>query len=524
MSTLARNIVVFVAMLTAMAANAALDAYNRKLVDSLVIAIASFDERVASREAEIAAMRAARLKLPPGKARVRMGEEIAQQYIVQNIDSAVVYLSLALNDANATDDPHDVTGVEMRLFSIMPLFHVTKEALEGFYNIDYETLPEELKKRYWSRAAEIYHLIHLTYPAGFYKTKYRRLTMEAIDSLITYYPPDSPVAHYLSGQELLLGGDKNLAVANFMEALPRLKAYPELSDYAMRTILAYYKDKPEYRQTYMTYLLQRVLKDLSRGLIRPASVASLGEALIEEGYDALGRKCIAKAMETPDHSYAAVTSGFDRSEYAHFITDPANRMMRRRYVLISVAVLLFGACGWYIGRQKKTIGLLRNEIAEAEQSHVRSEHDAARTNQSLVMLAFLALEQLKDYNVHVVRKLKAGQVKDLYDDVEAGKYLQRQTEKYFEVFDSTFLGCFPGFVDELNKLLLPDKTLALLPGDRLSPELRLAAFMRLGVNDSNKLANALSLSLNTIYTYRNRLRGRALKRDSFEEDLMKIMP
>ena len=85
------------------------------------------------------------------------------------------------------------------------------------------------------------------------------------------------------------------------------------------------------------------------------------------------------------------------------------------------------------------------------------------------------------------------------------------------------LANFPNFLVGLNRLLQPDKQLSLLPGDRLSPELRIAAFMRLGVTDSARLSQALGLSLNTIYTYRNRLKGRALDRDKFEENVAKVV-
>jgi DNA-binding CsgD family transcriptional regulator len=44
----------------------------------------------------------------------------------------------------------------------------------------------------------------------------------------------------------------------------------------------------------------------------------------------------------------------------------------------------------------------------------------------------------------------------------------------------------------------------------------------LGVEDSPKIAQALNYSVNTIYSYRNRLRNRAINRDTFDEDIMNI--
>ena len=46
--------------------------------------------------------------------------------------------------------------------------------------------------------------------------------------------------------------------------------------------------------------------------------------------------------------------------------------------------------------------------------------------------------------------------------------------------------------------------------------------MRLGIEDSSRIAQVLNYSLNTIYAYRNRLKARALNRERFEEDVMKI--
>ena len=57
---------------------------------------------------------------------------------------------------------------------------------------------------------------------------------------------------------------------------------------------------------------------------------------------------------------------------------------------------------------------------------------------------------------------------------------------------------------------------------KLNTELRILAFLRLGIDDSEQIAQFLGLSLNTIYTYRNRLKSRAINRNTFDADVMKI--
>ena len=46
--------------------------------------------------------------------------------------------------------------------------------------------------------------------------------------------------------------------------------------------------------------------------------------------------------------------------------------------------------------------------------------------------------------------------------------------------------------------------------------------MRLGIEDSSRIAQVLNYSLNTIYAYRNRMKARAVDRETFEKDIMNI--
>jgi len=46
--------------------------------------------------------------------------------------------------------------------------------------------------------------------------------------------------------------------------------------------------------------------------------------------------------------------------------------------------------------------------------------------------------------------------------------------------------------------------------------------MRLGVEDTSRIAQMLNYSVYTIYTYRNKFKGRAINRDTFDADVMAI--
>lgn len=435
----------------------------------------------------------------------------------------MMYLQMAKADAHLLGDAYTEGRIDMQIFALMPIFGMAKEGIDSFESISYDALPSGLRRDYWRCAAELYNSTQSSYPEGAVKERYRAKTHRAIDSLRTYYPRSSELNHYLLGVSHLLSGDNTIAVANFLEAMPRLGGHPELADFAMKAVSEYYGGRPEYSNVYLSYVLRRATASLKRGVVRPELLAETGRSLAEIGEDDLARRCIQLALETSDNSYMGPYSSFDRAAYVHYLYDnvATQRQLHIAYAIFATLTVLIFVLLYFRLRSKLRVSAEKLERERARLAKVR--YESKITNQSVITLAFVALEALKEYNLHVARKLKAGQIKDLVSEVDSGKYIQKQNDKYFETFDTTFLANFPNFLSGLNELLLPDRRLSLLPGDRLSPELRIAAFMRLGVTDSARLSQALGLSLNTIYTYRNRLKGRAVNRDLFEENLSKII-
>lgn len=140
----------------------------------------------------------------------------------------------------------------------------------------------------------------------------------------------------------------------------------------------------------------------------------------------------------------------------------------------------------------------------------------------ILTLCGVYLTALESFNTLAGRKIKAGQQQELLNMIESGRILRDQLQNFYDVFDSAFLMVYPDFVDQVNELLLPDKQIVLKEGEHMSPELRILAFMRLGVDNSTQISKFLGLSLNTIYTYRNKIKTRALDRDTFEDEVKRI--
>ena len=93
---------------------------------------------------------------------------------------------------------------------------------------------------------------------------------------------------------------------------------------------------------------------------------------------------------------------------------------------------------------------------------------------------------------------------------------------FYENFDNAFLNIYPNFVDEVNKLLQEDGKIEVKQGKRLTTEARVLALIRIGITDNQSIANILRASLTTIYTYRSKLKARALSKDDFEAQVKAI--
>lgn len=95
-------------------------------------------------------------------------------------------------------------------------------------------------------------------------------------------------------------------------------------------------------------------------------------------------------------------------------------------------------------------------------------------------------------------------------------------KNFYAKFDEAILNIYPSFVEKFNSLLRPEDRMILKSGELLNTELRLFALIRIGIDDSTKIAQFLRCSISTVYTYRSKIRKRAINPDRFEEDIKNI--
>ena len=141
---------------------------------------------------------------------------------------------------------------------------------------------------------------------------------------------------------------------------------------------------------------------------------------------------------------------------------------------------------------------------------------------AFIMLCYQYIERLENQRKLVIRKIKTNQQKELLSILSSSKRSTEESQNFLSQFDKIFLSLYPSFVKELNTLLTPEAQIQLKEVNELTPSLRVAALVRLGVTESPKIAGILSYSLQTIYNYRSTLKNSAIDKDHFEENLQKL--
>lgn len=230
--------------------------------------------------------------------------------------------------------------------------------------------------------------------------------------------------------------------------------------------------------------------------------------------------------------------------------DTANHRLVVITVLIAVLAVVLLFMLYYANRQRHKLAAARNdlhqrnsELADANKRLSDSNGMLQRANERIsagnaqlkeadqikeaYIGRFLALcsdyvNRMDKARKNANRLIKTHKIDELYQKTNSSEQKDKDLEELYGYFDSTFLNIFPSFVDDFNALLKPENRVE-VPARKLNTTLRIFALIRLGIDDSGKIADFLGYSVNTIYNYRARTKNGCIgSRDTFEDDVKNL--
>lgn len=219
--------------------------------------------------------------------------------------------------------------------------------------------------------------------------------------------------------------------------------------------------------------------------------------------------------------------------------------MYNMFVVSIVGFMLLSVMGVvFVLRQNRKLSLARLELQQANNRLNISNNDLQHINTRLATLngqiseanevkeeyigIFLTMcseyiDKIIDSRRHVRRLLRDGRIDELRKEYASSDADHRELEEFYHNFDTTFLQLYPTFIEDFNSLLDKEARSEPKKGELLTTELRIFALIRLGINDSSKIAALLRYSVSTIYNYRSKIKSHTLvSRDDFEERIKTI--
>ncbi|HEY0274044.1 MAG TPA: DUF6377 domain-containing protein, partial [Chitinophaga sp.] len=132
---------------------------------------------------------------------------------------------------------------------------------------------------------------------------------------------------------------------------------------------------------------------------------------------------------------------------------------------------------------------------------------------------FHKMERFKKSLDQKVSDRKLEEIRFLVNNIN----LKQEKEDLLKDFDKVFLKLFPNFVSNYNRLFEPADQVKLKDQELLNTDLRIFALIRMGIHDNEKIAQILEYSVNTINTYKTRIKNRStVPNESFEQAIMEI--
>ena len=291
-----------------------------------------------------------------------------------------------------------------------------------------------------------------------------------------------------------------------------------------------------------------------RGLEMPVSarMAGMGMAGISsvKGYDALNYNPAALADSgftltlpyvnvTLYNTASMLTSGIiDAALALPGATEENQQELRKLLAGISILAVLLAAAILSLVRVMKKVSVAERRTREKNDElqtlngrlheYIMMLQEANDIKESYLVryldMCSDYIEGLERYRSHLRKSAKNGGFAEVMDNLKSRDFIEKELQEFYAQFDATFLDLFPDFIAQLNGLLQPDKRIEDTSKEGiLSTELRVMALIRLGVNDSVKIAHFLRRSVSTIYNYRVKLRNAAMSdREEFERQIMHI--
>lgn len=476
-------------------------------------------------------------------------KSIFEEYRSFKSDSALAYANRCLHFASEMRDQSLVDACKVAMAYQCSSTGLYVEALDLLGSISHvPTSPERLAE-YYRAYSHVYGELAFYCKVSSLKQEYYH-RQDAYDNLLL--KKASPLFDYVLQRK----EQRAMTAKDFKAALHfndmRMKGLKDTDrDFA---IMAYYRasdyGKMNIKDKSLYWMLKAAICDIKNAVMDQGAMWEIANILREQGdmershqYIQFAWNC-SQIYSTRLRSWQISPILSSVNENYQYQLNKRNNQLRLGIIIIGVLAILLLATIFYINRQRKKLSEARDQLhrsnqqlselnanlmtANAELHSLNTELSQANRMKEEYVGRFMRLcsqyiDRQNDFRKFVHRKMKNHEYQQLLEKTKSQDDQEKELVELYENFDSAFLHLFPHFVEDFNALLRPEEQIPLDKAKGLPTQIRIFALIRLGIEDSAKIAEFLHYSVNTIYSYRARVKNGAKEnRDEFENQVKRI--
>ena len=519
---------------------------NTRLYQTLDSLIAQYDQLTAEKERRVAAIKdgVKGIALTPEQ-QYDLNQRLYDEYVAYKFDSAFYYIEKNVTALRESGDRERFAASAVRMAHILAVTGLFDRARRLLDQVNPESISDQQKMAYYTQQSELnlYRSEMAQFTSYFYD--YIKRAQYYRQLVIQIAPKDSYDYIFNKATYICENDETDQAIEMLEKYMVKLEEGTRIYSIVTST-LAYFYQRKQMTEQQERYLLLSAISD-ERGAIRENnSLRSLSEILMARGDNDDAYRYLYQAISEA-RFYGSRIRMMQVGRMAPQILQlyDAERTQTQQRTNLFLAIISFislilagiiiytlilyrkkHAAGLQIIEMNKVLAHHTEEIENVntqmkEANRIKEEYIGRFLELSSVLLSNNE-QRMKQLN----RLARDRKLEELYAELKSSEAINSGIRMFHHNFDNAFLNIYPNFISEVNKLLTPENRFAIegegTAAKRLTTELRILALIRLDITDNMKIADILRSSITTIYTYRSKLKARAVSKDTFEDDIRKI--
>ncbi len=450
-------------------------------------------------------------------------------------DSAFAYANKLIGVAYQLRDPEKIGYAKIQMGFATLSAGMFKETFDTLQTVRFEELHDSSKVAYCAVMARALYDINDFNRDTYYGKIYGNRAEQYIETATSL--SDSSSYHFLYLKSLQnLRAHKYESASGYLDQLLRGDIELSGNQFAIATSTQSYLQLQLGDTTRAIELLaQASISDIKSAVKETTAMTNLAELLFRRGEVETAYRYIRQAMDDADF-YGAKQRKIQVGAILPVIASAriVNIDQQRRSILkyaigisaLSVLTIALALITWFQFKKLRRKDLVLRQMNDNLVESNRHLSEANKIKEEYIGYFFNInseyLEKIETFKRSVDRKLINRQFEEIHHLLN-GLNLKKEREELYYSFDKVFLKLFPNFVEAFNAHFDEDNRIKLEKDQLLNTELRIFALIRMGITDSNSLANILGYSVNTIYAYRSRVKSKSrIPSDRFEKKILEI--